>query len=139
MRYKCYNMLTNCNFHFCGPILHLDIALALHGIHFKITVMLRAISTSVGFGAAALRTSTLSLGSTTAYALPKTTTKTTRTLAEKYEILYQSPDIKEILSLSENDSIIKNILYAERKNKTNRKVAKKHRKKKGKTVNLRRT
>lgn len=62
-----------------------------------------------------------------------------KSIASQYELVYQSPLFKPLKELSQLNNMTENILYAERKNKTARKVAKKHRKKKGKIVNMRRS
>lgn len=59
-------------------------------------------------------------------------------LITKFDLFYQSESLKELVKFDNPDMLIKEILNCEKKNKTTRKVAKKHRKKKGKTVNLRR-
>jgi hypothetical protein len=65
-------------------------------------------------------------------------TKAPQTLATKYETLFKASFMDSLLQLEETNIFDRYTLYAERKNKTARKVAKKHRKKKGKTVNMRR-
>lgn len=110
----------------------------LGGNDSAIQVMLRAITTQLGASVARVAVAKEVVRPSFQYASPSTTTGGAKTLAEKYELLYQSPALRDILKANESSSLVNNILYAEKRNKTTRKVAKKHRKKKGKTVNLRR-
>jgi len=100
--------------------------------------MLRAFAVQLGASVINGTATKEALRPVVSYSMPSVRMETAKSLASQYELLYQAPNLKALLKMDHTESILKYILNAEKKNKTNRKVAKKHRKKKGKTVNLRR-
>ena len=101
--------------------------------------MLRALSVQLGAVASNAAIAKEVARPSMTFASTATPLASGKSLIAKYELLYKSEQLEALLKVNESDSIINQILYCERKNKTARKVAKKHRKKKGKIVNLRRS
>lgn len=108
------------------------------GIELNIKVMLRAFSAQLGAAATRAVIAKEVARPSLTYASTAAPLTSGKSLIAKYELIYQSEQLSALLKVESADSLINEILNCERKNKTARKVAKKHRKKKGKTVNLRR-
>lgn len=121
------------------PFLGYPWSLFRSGRCFEVVQMLRGFAVQLGSSLATGAAAKDALRPIVSYSMPAQRKQTAKSLASQYELLYQASYLKEILKVDHTESILKHILYAERKNKTARKVAKKHRKKKGKTVNLRRS